>query len=149
MRPDYMALALEEARAAAARGEVPVGAVLVDRASGTVIAAAGNAVEERSDPTAHAEILVLRRAAAARGRPRLEGCELHVTLEPCAMCAAAISFARVDRVVYGAPDPKMGGVAHGARFFDQPTCHHRPEIVAGVRESEAAEMLRAFFRARR
>jgi tRNA(Arg) A34 adenosine deaminase TadA len=148
-KPDYMAGALAEARAAASRGEVPVGAVLVDGATGAVLARAGNETEATADPTAHAEILAIRRAAAARGTARLEGCDLYVTLEPCAMCAAAISFARLRRVVYGAADPKGGGVAHGARFFEQSTCHHRPEVVAGVRESEAGAVLRAFFRARR
>jgi tRNA(Arg) A34 adenosine deaminase TadA len=144
-----MAMALTEAEAAAARGEVPVGAVLVDSATGEVLARAGNDVESASDPTAHAEMLVLRRAAAAAGAPRLVGCDLYVTLEPCAMCAAAIAFARIRRLYYGAGDPKGGGVVHGARIFEQPTCHHRPEIYSGLSESRAGELLKAFFRDRR
>ncbi|MFO0995693.1 MAG: nucleoside deaminase [Alphaproteobacteria bacterium] len=148
-RPDFMALALEEAEAAAARGEVPVGAVLVDSASGEVMARAGNEVEALSDPTAHAEMLVLRRAAALVGAPRLVACDLYVTLEPCAMCAAAIAFARIRRLYYGAADPKGGGVVHGARIFEQPTCHHRPEVYGGLSEVRAGELLRSFFRDRR
>ncbi len=143
-----MALALDEARAAAARGEVPVGAVVTD-AAGAVLARAGNRVEELADPTAHAELLALRAASAARGEPRLPDCDLFVTLEPCAMCAAAITLFRVRRVVFGAYDPKGGGVEHGPRLFDQPTTHHRPEVVGGVAESEAAALLRDFFAARR
>jgi tRNA(Arg) A34 adenosine deaminase TadA len=147
--PGYMDTALDEARAAAGRGEVPVGAVLVDGATGEILARAGNRTEAAADPTAHAEMLVLRAAAARVGAPRLTGCDLYVTLEPCAMCAAAISFARIRRLYYGAEDPKGGGVDHGPRFFDQPTCHHRPEVYGGIAESEAAEMLRGFFRDRR
>jgi tRNA(Arg) A34 adenosine deaminase TadA len=143
-----MAVALDEARAAGARGEVPVGAVVTD-AGGAVIARAGNRVEERADPTAHAELIALRAAAAARGEPRLPDCDLFVTLEPCAMCAAAIALFRVRRVVFGAYDPKGGGIEHGPRIFDQPTTHHRPEVVGGVAESEAAALLRDFFAARR
>jgi len=143
-----MAVALDEARAAGARGEVPVGAVVTD-AGGAVIARAGNRVEERADPTAHAELSALRAAAAARGEPRLPDCDLFVTLEPCAMCAAAIALFRVRRVVFGAYDPKGGGIEHGPRIFDQPTTHHRPEVVGGVAESEAAALLRDFFAARR
>lgn len=143
-----MALALDEARAAAARGEVPVGAVVTD-ADGAVLARAGNRVEERADPTAHAELLALRAAAAARGEPRLPDCDLFVTLEPCAMCAAAIALFRLRRVVFGAYDPKGGGVEHGPRIFDQPTTHHRPEVIGGVAESDAAALLREFFAARR
>jgi tRNA(Arg) A34 adenosine deaminase TadA len=143
-----MAAALDEARAAAARGEVPVGAVVTD-ANGAVLARAGNRVEELADPTAHAELLALRAAAAARGEPRLPDCDLWVTLEPCAMCAAAIALFRVRRVVFGAYDPKGGGVEHGPRIFDQPTTNHRPEVVGGVAKSEAASLLRAFFAARR
>jgi tRNA(adenine34) deaminase len=142
-----MALALAEAEAAARRGEVPVGAVLV--AGGAVIAASGNRVEELRDPTAHAEILVLREGAAALGQKQLDGCDLYVTLEPCAMCAAAISLARVGRLYFGAYDPKGGGVEHGARIFEQPTCHHRPEVYGGLDERHAAALLRAFFRSRR
>jgi tRNA(Arg) A34 adenosine deaminase TadA len=147
--PGYMDTALNEARAAAGRGEVPVGAVLVDGANGEILARAGNRTEGAADPTAHAEMLVLREAAASLGAPRLTGCDLYVTLEPCAMCAAAISFARIRRLYYGAGDPKGGGVDHGPRFFGQPTCHHRPEVYGGIAESEAAEMLRDFFRDRR
>ncbi len=144
-----MALALEEARAAASRGEVPVGAVLVDSASGEVVARAGNRVEADHDPTAHAEVLVLREAAAASESVRLPEFDLYVTLEPCAMCAAAISFARLRRVEFGAYDPKGGGVEHGPRIFDQPTCHHRPEVIGGVCEADAAALLKAFFAERR
>lgn len=144
-----MEIALEEARAAAARGEVPVGAVLVDGATGEVLARAGNRTEADSDPTAHAELLVIREAARTLGAPRLAGCDLYVTLEPCAMCAAAIGFARIRRLYYGAEDPKGGGVAHGTRFFSQPTCHHRPEVYSGLAEADAAALLRDFFRERR
>jgi tRNA(adenine34) deaminase len=147
-RPSPMALALIEAERAGARGEVPVGAVLVDGA-GAVLASAGNCVEERADPTAHAEMLVLREAAQQKKRPRLDDCDLYVTLEPCAMCAAAISFARVRRLYFGAYDPKGGAVEHGPRFFQQPTCHHRPEIYGGIAERRAGDLLRKFFRARR
>ncbi len=147
-RQSPMALALAEAERAGERGEVPVGAVLVD-AGGAALASAGNRSEERADPTAHAEMLVLRDAAAQRGRPRLEDCDLYVTLEPCAMCAAAISFARVRRLYFGAYDPKGGAVEHGPRFFQQPTCHHRPEVYGGIDEARAGELLRRFFRERR
>lgn len=144
-----MAVALEQARAAAARGEVPVGAVVVDGASGKILARTGNRTEADSDPTAHAELLALRAAAALKGAPRLAQCDLYVTLEPCAMCAAAISFARIRRLYYGAADPKMGAVEHGPRFFAQPTCHHAPEVYGGIAEREAAALMRAFFKARR
>ncbi len=143
-----MELALEEARAAAARGEVPVGAVVLG-VDGAVLAAAGNRVEALADPTAHAELLALRAAAAARGEPRLPDCDLVVTLEPCPMCAAAIALFRVRRLVFGAYDPKGGGVDHGPRIFDQPGCNHRPEVVGGVMEGECAALLRGFFEARR
>ncbi len=146
---DFMALAFQEAEAAGARGEVPVGAVVVDPTSGTVLAAFGNQTEAACDPTAHAEILAIRAAAAAVGGPRLAGCDLYVTLEPCAMCAAAASLARLRRVIYGAYDPKGGGVDHGARVFTQPTCHHRPEVVGGVNASRAEALLKGFFAARR
>lgn len=139
-----MEIALDEARAAAARGEVPVGAVVTD-AAGKVLARAGNRVEERHDAAAHAELLALRAAAAARGDPRLPDCTLWVTLEPCPMCAQASSFFRVKRVVFGAYDPKGGGVEHGARIFAASSCHHAPEVIGGVRESEAAALLRDFF----
>lgn len=143
-----MARALDEARAAAARGEVPVGAAISD-AAGTIIAAAGNRTRELSDPTAHAEMLAIRAACAQLGSERLTGCTLTVTLEPCAMCAAAIAAARLDRLVYGASDPKSGGVEQGAQIFRHAQCHHRPEVVAGVAETEAALLLQAFFRDRR
>jgi tRNA(Arg) A34 adenosine deaminase TadA len=143
-----MDLALDEARAAAARGEVPVGAVVV-ASDGRVLAAAGNRTRELSDPTAHAEILAIRAACAALGAERLTGCDLHVTLEPCAMCAAAISFARVRRLYFAALDPKGGAVESGVRLFNQPTCHHAPEVYGGIAESEAATLLRAFFAQRR
>jgi tRNA(adenine34) deaminase len=143
-----MALALAEAEAAAARGEVPVGAVLVDDA-GKVLAAAGNRAEEDRDPTAHAEMLVLRAGAARLGAARLAECDLWVTLEPCAMCAAAMSLARLRRLYFGAFDPKGGAVEHGPRLFDQPTIHHRPEIYGGIEERRAAALLRDFFRDRR
>jgi len=139
----HMERALAEARAAAARGETPVGAVIVQ--GGTVLAADGNRVKEMADPTAHAEILVLRAAAAAIGSERLTGADLYVTLEPCAMCAGAISHARIARVYFGADDPKGGGVAHGARVFTHPTCHHAPEVYGGIGEAEAAALLRQFF----
>jgi tRNA(adenine34) deaminase len=143
-----MQLALAEAEAAAARGEVPVGAVVIGP-DGSVLAAAGNRVEELHDPTAHAELLAIRSAAQALGVPRLVGCDLWVTLEPCPMCAQAISFARLRRLYFGAGDPKGGGVEHGARIFAQSTCHHAPEVYSGIGERRAAELLRAFFRARR
>ena len=140
--------ALAEARAAAARGEVPVGAV-VTAPDGRVLASAGNQVEAGNDASAHAELLALRAAAAALGTPRLVGCDLFVTLEPCPMCAQAASLFRIRRVVFGAYDPKGGGVEHGPRIFDAATCLHRPEVVGGVRERQAAELLRAFFAVRR
>jgi tRNA(adenine34) deaminase len=144
-----MRIALEEAQAAADRGEAPIGAVVVDPATGEVLARAANAPIASHDPTAHAEILALREAAAKLGNYRLTGLTLMVTLEPCAMCAGAISHARIGRLVYGAPDEKGGGVIHGPRFFDQPTCHWRPEVTGGVLAEESAELLRTFFRARR
>ncbi|MDB5416558.1 MAG: nucleoside deaminase [Rubritepida sp.] len=143
-----MEIALEEARAAALRGEVPVGAVVTDVA-GQVLAHAGNRVEERGDPSAHAEMLALREAARSLGDKRLGGATLWVTLEPCAMCAQAASLFRVGRVVFGAYDPKGGGTEHGARVFSHPQCNHAPEVVGGVREVEAAELLRLFFSALR
>lgn len=150
---NWMETALAEARAAAARGETPVGAALVDpRAEGgrgAVIARAGNRCRELSDPTAHAEILVIREACAARGSERLPGLDLHVTLEPCPICAGAIAAARIARLYFAAPDPKGGGVDHGPRVFSHSTCHHRPEIYSGMAEDEASALLRAFFRSRR
>jgi tRNA(adenine34) deaminase len=147
MAADPMSAAFDEARAAAARGEVPVGAAIAR--NGAIVASAGNRTLQDNDPTAHAEILAIRAAALKLGSQRLADCDLYVTLEPCAMCAGAISFARVRRLYYGAADAKGGAVENGPRFFSQATCHHAPEVYGGVRESEAAEMLRAFFAARR
>lgn len=146
-QPDFMAIALNEAEQAGLRGEVPVGAVIVK--DNAVLAKAGNATRARNDPTAHAELLVVRAACAALQQERLSGLDLYVTLEPCAMCAGAISFARLRRVYYGASDPKGGGVEHGGRFFSQPTCHHQPDVYSGIRESQSAELLRRFFSQRR
>ncbi len=147
---EIMALALQEAQAGAAAGEVPVGAVLVDGASGEFLARAHNRVEELKDPTAHAELLVIREAARRRGEKRLPGAELYVTLEPCPMCAQAIAFARLSRLVFGAADPKGGGVIHGPRIFEQPSCHHRAiEIEAGLEAERCGQLLKDFFRARR
>ena len=144
----YMNVALSEARAAAGRGEVPVGAVLVSP-GGQIVARAGNRTRELNDPTGHAEILAIRAACANRANERLPGHDLYVTLEPCAMCAAAIAAARIARVYYGAADPKSGGVAHGARVFSHAQSHHAPEVYDGIAAAEAEEMLRAFFAARR
>jgi tRNA(adenine34) deaminase len=143
-----MERALELARAAGSQGEVPIGCVVVG-ADGAVLAEAANRTETDRDPTAHAELLAIRIAAAKAGAPRLVDCDLYVTLEPCPMCAQAISFARLRRLYYGAADPKGGGVENGPRIFNQPTCHHRPEIYGGIAENEAADLLRAFFRERR
>ena len=143
----FMEMAFDEARAAAERGEVPVGAVVV--AGGEVVATAGNRTEELADPTAHAEVLAIREAASALGVPRLDGCDLYVTLEPCPMCAAAISLARVRRLYFGAYDAKGGGVEHGPRIFTHATCHHRPEVVGGLDETRCGDLLKAFFRERR
>jgi tRNA(Arg) A34 adenosine deaminase TadA len=148
MTQDPMALALAEAELAGEAGEVPVGAVLVD-AGGAVLARARNRTERDKDPTAHAELLAIREAAQARGTARLVGCDLYVTLEPCPMCAQAISFARIRRLYYGASDPKGGGVELGPRIFEQRTCHHRPEVYSGIGEDRAAALLKTFFRARR
>lgn len=144
----HMSLALEEARAAAARGEVPVGAVLVD-AQGRVLAQAGNRTREWHDPTAHAEMLVIREGCRVLGAERLAGCDLYVTLEPCPMCAQAISAARIARLYYGAADPKSGGVAQGPRIFNHPQCHHVPEVYDGIAGDAAAVLLRDFFATRR
>ena len=144
-----MRIALDMAQDAAARGEAPIGAVVFDPASGQVIAAAGNSPISLHDPTAHAEILALREAAAKLGNYRLTGLSLFVTLEPCPMCAGAISHARIGRLVFGAEDAKGGGVVHGARVFDQPTCHWKPEVEGGVLAEESAALLKGFFRARR
>ena len=146
-RSDPMDLAFTEARAAAACGEVPVGAVVVR--DGAVLAAAGNRPRALNDPTAHAEMLAIRHACAALQDERLVGCDLYVTLEPCAMCAAAISFARIRRLYFGASDPKGGAVENGPRFFAQPTCHHAPEVYGGLRERDAEALLKAFFAERR
>lgn len=145
----FMAVAIGEAERAADRGEVPVGAVIMSADTGEVIAQAGNQTEADHDPTAHAEMLVIRAAAEMIGEARLTKCDLYVTLEPCPMCAAAISLARIRRLYFGAYDPKGGGVEHGPRIFDQATCHHRPEIVGGVDETRAAELLKTFFAERR
>jgi tRNA(adenine34) deaminase len=140
----FMQIALREAEWAAKRGEVPVGAVLVS-SSGEILATAGNQTEADADPTAHAEMIVLRAASKLRGKPRLTDCDLYVTLEPCAMCAAAISFARIRRVLFAAYDPKGGAIEHGPRFFSQPTCHHAPEVVGGIEEQKACALLKTFF----
>jgi tRNA(adenine34) deaminase len=147
MMTSFMDLALKQARAAEAAGEVPVGCVIVR--DGAVIAAAGNRTLTDRDPTAHAEIVAIRAAAKALGSERLADCDLYVTLEPCAMCAAASSFARIRRLYYGAHDPKGGAVEHGVRWFESPTCHHRPEVYSGIGEAAAAALLREFFQARR
>jgi tRNA(adenine34) deaminase len=143
----FMSIALEEAHAAQARGEVPVGCVIVR--NGEVIARAGNRTVVDRDPTAHAELIAIRLAAKAVGSERLADCDLYVTLEPCAMCAAAIAFARIRRLYFGASDPKGGAVEHGVRFFTAPTCHHKPEVYGGINESECAALLKGFFQARR
>ncbi len=144
-----MQTAIHAAQAAATHGEVPVGAVVVHAPTGRILSVAGNETEARRDVTAHAEVLAIRAAAEIMGEPRLPECDLYVTLEPCAMCAAAISFARLRRLVFGAYDPKGGAVEHGPRFFSQPTCHHAPEIIGGVEADASAALLRAFFEARR
>lgn len=146
-RPDYMALALAEAESAAARGEVPVGAVVV--ADGRVVSSAGNRTRELADPTAHAEILAIREAAAQLSAERLTGADIYVTLEPCTMCAGAISFARLRRLYYGADDERGGAVRNGVRFFSSPTCHHAPDIYPGIAEADSAALLRDFFRKKR
>ncbi len=143
----FMELALQEARTAAARGEVPVGCVVVH--DGSVIARAGNRTITDHDPTAHAELVAIRQAAAKLGSERLDDCDLYVTLEPCAMCAGAVAFARIRRLYYGAPDPKGGAVDNGVQFFASPTCHHRPEIYGGMAEAEASALLKGFFQERR
>jgi len=145
----YMTLALEEARAAAARDEVPIGAVIIDPATGTVIARDGNRTREFSDPTAHAEMLALRAACAHDGAQRIPAYDLYVTLEPCAMCAAAISFARIRRLIIGTTDPKGGGVIHGGRFYEQNTCHHRPLVTQDIESATSAQLLKDFFAEKR
>ncbi len=144
-----MSQAISEAQDAAVRGEVPVGCVLVAAVTGNVIAAAGNRTEELGDPTAHAEMLAIREAVARHKTPRLEEVDMYVTLEPCAMCAAVISFARIRRLYFGAYDPKGGGVEHGGKFFSQPTCHHAPEVYGGMEETQCAHMLKTFFAEKR
>ena len=146
---DYMKVALQEASSAYDRGEVPVGAVIVDSATGDVVAKSGNRVEETKDPTAHAEMLVIRQATRSTGQVRLPNCDLYVTLEPCPMCATAISLARLRRVYFGASDAKGGGVENGPRIFAQATCHHRPEVYGGISTTNAATLLRSFFALRR
>ena len=143
----FMEMALEEARAAGERGEVPVGCVLVR--GGEIIARAGNRTVADRDPTAHAEMIAIRDAARALGSERLEDCDVYVTLEPCAMCAGALTFARIRRLYYGAADPKGGAIEHGAKFFASPTCHHRPEVYGGLAEAAAGELLKTFFKNRR
>jgi len=145
----YIRLALEEAKQAAQRDEVPIGAVLVDPQSGEVVARNGNRTREMCDPSGHAEMLLIRQACKMAGAQRIPGLDLYVTLEPCTMCAAAISFARIRRLVIGAPDPKGGAVLHGVRFFEQAACHHRPEVQGGILEEECGVILKEFFRARR
>ena len=145
----YMSAALEEARLAEARDEVPIGAVLVDSKTGEIVARSGNSTIEQADPTAHAEILVIREMCKKTGKQRIPDYDLYVTLEPCTMCAAAIAFARIRRLVYGATDEKGGGVQHGAKFFDQPTCHHKIEIADGVMAEECGDILKAYFKSKR
>ena len=146
---NFMEIALEEAVRAAERGEVPVGCVVVESGSGEIVARSGNRVEEWKDPTAHAEMVALRAATKTLGDARLPTCDLYVTLEPCPMCSTAISFARIRRLYFGAADPKGGGVEHGPRIFEQPTCHHRPDVYGGIGESDAAALLKSFFADRR
>ena len=141
----YMEIAMKEAVEAAERGEVPVGAVIVDAVRGEVLSRAGNCIIANNDPTAHAEIIAIRKATSILASPRLEKCDLYVTLEPCPMCAAAISFARIRRLYFGAYDPKGGGVDHGSRVFQHSSCHHRPEVIGGIQESKASELLKSFF----
>lgn len=145
---DYMAQALAQARTAFDAGEVPVGAVIVD-ATGNIVAAAGNLTESTNNPTAHAEILAIQKACTLKGAPRIPDCDLYVTLEPCPMCAAAISFARIRRVYFGAYDPKSGGVEHGPKIFTHATCHHKPEVYGGIDETACGEILKTFFREKR
>ena len=146
---DYMTHALSKAKDGFKQGEVPVGCVIVVRATGEILSAATNRTETDKDPSAHAEVLAIREACRKRGDVRLPDCDLYVTLEPCTMCAAAISFARIQNLYFGAYDPKGGGVDHGARFYQQATCHHRPEVFGGMNEEECAQLLKKFFQARR
>lgn len=149
MTDDYMTAALVEAKKAAVRGEIPVGAVIVDAKTGKVIATASNMTEENHDATAHAEMLAIQEASKKLSTPRLSECDIYVTLEPCPMCAAAISFARLRRVYFGAYDPKGGGIDHGPRIFSHPTCHHKPEVYGGMQEKECGEILKDFFKDKR
>ena len=146
---NLMQAAMTQAESAFGRGEVPVGCVIVDGASGEIISSASNRTEELDDPTAHAELLAIRAATSKVGSARLTDCDLYVTLEPCPMCATAISFARIRRVYFGAYDPKSGGVDHGPRIFEQPTCHHKPEVYGGISETACGEILKNFFKAKR
>ena len=146
---DVMRIAIDEAKAAASRGEVPVGAVVISSVGSRVLARAGNEVRELNDPTAHAEMLAIRAATANRGDLRLSDCDMYVTLEPCAMCASAISFARFRKLIFGAYDTKSGGVEHGPRIFSQPTIHHVPEVIGGILETDCSELLTIFFEKRR
>ncbi|HEX2582048.1 MAG TPA: nucleoside deaminase [Dongiaceae bacterium] len=148
-KPDFMALAFQQAEEALRRGEVPVGAVIVERRSGLILSQAGNRTEEERDPTAHAEIVAIRDACRKEGLPRLPSADLYVTLEPCTLCVAAISLSRIGRLFYAARDPKGGAVEHGVRFFTQPTCHHRPVVLGGLDEARSADLLRRFFVERR
>ena len=148
-KKSYIQIAVDEAKKAGSRGEVPVGAVLVDSANDSIVAAAGNCVENLSDPTAHAELLAIQKAGRELERTRLQGCDLYVTMEPCPMCAQAISFARIRRLYFGAYDPKGGGVEHGARIFQQSTCHHHPEVYGGIEEEICSALLRGFFNKKR
>lgn len=145
----YMAAALEEAKAAAARAEIPVGAVIVDSTTGHIIARAGNRTEADSNPCAHAEMIALQQACTVKNAPRLPECDIYVTLEPCPMCATALSFARIRRIYFGAYDPKGGGVEHGPKIFDHATCHHKPEVYGGIDEQICGDILRDFFKSRR
>ena len=149
IKSPFFNLAIEEARLASNRGEVPVGAVIVEAPTGRVLAKAGNLIEKNKDPTAHAEILVIQAAACLVGSPRLENCDLYVTVEPCPMCAAAISLARLRRLYFGAFDPKSGGVDHGPKIYTQPTCHHIPEVYGGIEETLCSRLLKEFFFKRR
>jgi tRNA(Arg) A34 adenosine deaminase TadA len=145
----YMRAAMEEAKLAAERDEVPIGAVLVDSTSGNIIARNGNRTIEMSDPTAHAEILVIREVCENNKSQRIPAYDLYVTLEPCTMCAAAIGFARIKRIIYGAPDAKGGGINHGAKFFEQPTCHHKIEVTSGIMAEECGQILKDYFKSKR
>ncbi len=145
----HIIIAINLAKKAAESGEIPVGAVIVDSKTGEIIAQSSNKTEQNNDPTAHAEILAIKEACKVKNSPRISDCDLYVTLEPCPMCATAISFARIRRVYFGAYDPKGGGIDHGARIFNQPTCHHKPEVYGGINEQECGEILKDFFKDKR